>query len=59
MYQVLQCFARRGNPTCSPHEYLVALDYLHTFSVNGSPAGGYCSILLALSSLQVGREPHM
>lgn len=43
-----------GVPHAAPHEYIGALHYLHTFSVKGSPTGGYCSILLALPSLQVG-----
>lgn len=44
----------RQVPHAAHHEYIVALHCLHTFSVKGSPTGGYCSILLALPSLQVG-----
>lgn len=31
----------------APHEHTVAPHYLHTFSGQGSPAGRYCSVLLA------------
>lgn len=40
----------------SPPEHTVAPHYVRPFSRQHSPAGGYCSILLALHSLQAG-EP--
>lgn len=56
---VLPCFTSSmlSPKVATPHKHIVAPRSLHTFSGQGSPAGGHLSVLLVSHSL--GGEPYM